>query len=196
MDVIEWASKIPVHDLSDGRGLCRVIFAEDFLNALKELQSAQPEKTQLSEEDATSDCISRQDAIIALKDNVIEIGGDDFTEKGVHEDDIDTIIGKLPSVHPDLAQLLAYECGKVSAQPEQRWISCNERMPETTGYYLIQYSRRICQDEMAVAFYSVEEAELDKNYTWEFKPFADLKEVIAWMPLPKPYKEEGKNAAD
>lgn len=31
----KWASNIPVHDLSDGRGLCRVIFAEDFLNALK-----------------------------------------------------------------------------------------------------------------------------------------------------------------
>ena len=71
----------------------------------------------------------------------------------------------------------------------QRWIPCNERMPKTTDYYLIQYSRHICQDEMAVAFYSVEEAELDKNYTWEFKPFADLKEVIAWMPLPKPYME-------
>ena len=82
------------------------------------------------------------------------------------------------------------------AQPEQRWTPCNERMPETTDYYLIQHSRHICQDEMAVAFYSVEEAELDKNYTWEFKPFADLKEVIAWMPLPEPYKEEGKNETD
>ena len=30
--------------------------------------TAQPEKTQLSEEDATSDCISRQDAIEALKE--------------------------------------------------------------------------------------------------------------------------------
>ncbi len=43
MDVIDWARNIPVHDLSDGRGLCRVIFAEDFLNALKDLPSAQPE---------------------------------------------------------------------------------------------------------------------------------------------------------
>ena len=71
-----------------------------------------------------------------------------------------------------------------------RWIPCSERMPEVTGYYLIQYSRRICSDEMAVAFYSVEEAEIDENYTWEFKPFADCKEVIAWMPLPQPYKAE------
>lgn len=41
--VIDWARSIPVHDLSDGKGLCRVIFAEDFLKALKALPSAQPE---------------------------------------------------------------------------------------------------------------------------------------------------------
>ena len=125
------------------------------------------------------DLIERQAAIDAVlgacKDTAT-------TECAVRE------LEELPSVQPDLAQLLAYECGKASAQPEQRWIPCNERMPETTDYYLIQYSRRICQDEMTVAFYSVEEAELDKNYTWEFKPFADLKEVIAWMPLPEPYQ--------
>ena len=40
---IDWASKIPVHDLSDGKGLCRVIFAEDFLNALKEFPYEQSE---------------------------------------------------------------------------------------------------------------------------------------------------------
>ena len=75
---------------------------------------------------------------------------------------------------------------------EQRWIPCSERMPEVTDHYLIQYSRHICRDEMAVAFYSVEEAESDSNYTWEFKPFADCKEVIAWMPLPQPYKAESE----
>jgi hypothetical protein len=62
-------------------------------------------------------------------------------------------------------------------------------MPKVSDHYLIQYSRYICPDEMAVAYYSVEEAEVDENYTWEFKPFADCKEVIAWMPLPKPYRE-------
>ena len=70
-----------------------------------------------------------------------------------------------------------------------KWIPVSERMPEVSDHYLIQYSRHICPDEMAVAYYSVEEAELDENYTWEFKPFADCKEVIAWMPLPEPYRE-------
>lgn len=30
----EWIKKIPLHDLSDGRGLCRIIFAEDFERAM------------------------------------------------------------------------------------------------------------------------------------------------------------------
>ena len=30
----EWLKKIQLHDLSDGRGLCRIIFAEDFERAM------------------------------------------------------------------------------------------------------------------------------------------------------------------
>lgn len=30
----EWLKKIPLHDLSDGHGLCRIIFAEDFERAM------------------------------------------------------------------------------------------------------------------------------------------------------------------
>ena len=30
----EWLKKIPLHDLSDGRGHCRIIFAEDFERAM------------------------------------------------------------------------------------------------------------------------------------------------------------------
>ena len=75
----------------------------------------------------------------------------------------------------------------------REWIPVSKKMPAITDFYLIQYSRKICRDEMAVAFYSVEEAESDENYTWEFKPICgEYKEVKAWMPLPYPYKEEEK----
>lgn len=39
--IIDWASKIPIHDLSDGKGFCRVIFADDFLKALKTISPVQ-----------------------------------------------------------------------------------------------------------------------------------------------------------
>ena len=70
------------------------------------------------------------------------------------------------------------------------WTPCSERLPEHTGFYLIQHSRECCADEMAVAFYSVEEHEIDPDDCWEFSSVGDVKEVIAWMPLPKPYTEE------
>lgn len=43
------------------------------------------------------DLIRRSDAIEALKDNVIEMGGDDFCEMGVHIDDIEAVFNAIPS---------------------------------------------------------------------------------------------------
>lgn len=76
-------------------------------------------------------------------------------------------------------------------EQEPRWTPVSEGLPKNTDYYLIQYSRECCHDEMAVAFYDVEEKESDPDYEWEFKPnCGEYKEVIAWMPLPEPYKAE------
>lgn len=36
---VEWLKRIPIRDLSDGFGVCRVIWAEDFERAIKELPS-------------------------------------------------------------------------------------------------------------------------------------------------------------
>ena len=37
-DLVEWLKRIPLKDLSDGRGLCRVIFEDDFKRAIKKIQ--------------------------------------------------------------------------------------------------------------------------------------------------------------
>ena len=36
---IAWLKRIPIKDLSDGLGLCRIIMADDFARAIKELPS-------------------------------------------------------------------------------------------------------------------------------------------------------------
>lgn len=41
-ELIDWARKIPIHDLSDGKGFCRIIFVDDFLKSLEQLPSVQP----------------------------------------------------------------------------------------------------------------------------------------------------------
>ena len=35
--LIEWLKRIPLIDLSDGRGLCRVIMEDDFKKAIKKM---------------------------------------------------------------------------------------------------------------------------------------------------------------
>lgn len=121
------------------------------------------------EQQPCEDCVSR--AAVLAKKQLVELEDGQFFYCISPED-----VKKLPSVTPQ----------------QTKMIPVSESMPEKTDYYLIQYSREACPDEMAVAFYSVEEAEVDSNYTWEFKPLADCKEVIAWQPLPEPYEERGR----
>ena len=59
-----------------------------------------------------------------------------------------------------------------SAQPEQRWIPCSERLPETYGAYLVQ-------DVYGTIF-----VDYWRGY-WVAKTT-----MVAWMPLPEPYREE------
>ena len=65
-----------------------------------------------------------------------------------------------------------------SAQPEQRWIPCSERLPEP----------RIdvwCNSDMGqmVGYYE------ENVETWYGRDYLELM-VTAWMPLPEPYREE------
>lgn len=71
-----------------------------------------------------------------------------------------------------------------------KWIPCSESIPEKSGHYLVQHTREYCEDEMVVAYYSVEERKSDKNYEFECETFHDIKEFIAWQPLPDIYKGE------
>ena len=70
-----------------------------------------------------------------------------------------------------------------SAQPEQRWIPCSERLPEHGGRYLISVldgtNRRT-----TVAPY------LPRCKAWTMTGRMAYWKVIAWMPLPEPYKED------
>lgn len=61
------------------------------------------------------------------------------------------------------------------------WIPCSERLPEKTGYYLVQLSRKLPNEDYAdrvVVLYNGEDKEF---MTYE-------RFIIAWQPLPEPYK--------
>lgn len=79
------------------------------------------------------------------------------------------IIDELPTVEPDSI----------------KWIPCKVRKPEKSGQYLVTKRQKTGQIIRATAHYSTDFDEWSGSF----------KDVLAWMPLPKPYKEysDGRN---
>ena len=75
-----------------------------------------------------------------------------------------------------------------SAQPEQRWIPCSERLPKDKTYVLttIKIPNRIAH--VRSGWYEGGFIHNDNGDVWK----ATDMEVIAWMPLPDPYKTESE----
>lgn len=67
-------------------------------------------------------------------------------------------------------------------EPEQRWIPCSERLPEHGGRYLISVLDGINR-RTTVASY------LPRCKAWTMTGRMAYWKVIAWLPLPEPYKE-------
>ena len=67
-------------------------------------------------------------------------------------------------------------------EPEQRWIPCSERPPEESGLYIVTNVGR-CGELVETRYYYIRE---DSNFWGGNQSY----KVLAWMPLPKPYKEE------
>ena len=83
---------------------------------------------------------------------------------------IDAIIGQPPEPH--YPSWYAAQIEKLPAvQPEPKWIPCSERLPEERGFYLTT-----TKDKAVYCDH------------WNEDNFDRTEMVIAWMPLPEPYK--------
>ena len=80
------------------------------------------------------------------------------------------------------------------------WISCSERLPEESGYYLVTYHDwsdgnflpKYDDTYVRRLHYQISEHFVGWNYPKNVDDRAENdchKEVIAWQPLPEPYKE-------
>ena len=73
------------------------------------------------------------------------------------------------------------------AQPEPHWIPVTERLPEI-GEYVLCMIRQQYRGQFHVCHYVDKDKYHDHPYfDWWHNGFPD---VVAWMPLPKPYKGE------
>ena len=72
-------------------------------------------------------------------------------------------------------------CNIIDLQQKTDWIPCSERLPSEKGEYLICDDKgNVYESSLYVGSYGC---------SWLVKTATD--EVIAWQPLPQPYKKEG-----
>lgn len=77
-----------------------------------------------------------------------------------------------------------------NAPSAQQWIPCEERLPEIEVFALVTLQH--FNGEIDVVIAKVVKAYLSKELAWESDDGEwtwGIKHGIAWMPLPKPYKE-------
>ena len=96
------------------------------------------------------------------------------------------VIAVIQQIKPRSKAIERIERGVYSlppAQPEQQWIPCSERLPEHGGRYLISVLDGINR-RTTVAPY------LPRCKAWTMNGRMAYWKVIAWLPLPEPYREE------
>ncbi|MDY6296630.1 MAG: DUF551 domain-containing protein [Schwartzia succinivorans] len=108
---------------------------------------------------------------------------------------IDAIYHHLPSVSRTRARTMLHEVP--SAQPEQRWIPCSERLPEANGRYLATRGLNACGalwNRTYIINYSDLMGLKSERIWWDGNvgksDFERFDDVVAWMPLPKAYRED------
>ena len=180
-----------------------------------DLLPAQPEIEQRTEEFAQNvpkeDLISRKAAIDALDNIKIPRNASWYP----YYQQALTVMSRLPSAQPEPcddavsrkaaidAALSAFSRGLLaspdirklpSVQPEPQWIPCSEMEPKKSGRYLCTHSGT---GIVSPDYYTTQE-QAEELFADPEDEYLDLEEyigwtsknVIAWMPLPKPYRAE------
>lgn len=136
----------------------------------------------------SEDCVSREQALKELKESA-EHHANDSREEVLLRRDRD-IIRALPPVTPTHIETVTEfadrcrECGK----QKTKWIPVSEKLPENKTYVLttIKVPNRIAHTRSG--WYEGGFFHNDNGDVWR----AIDMEVIAWMPLPEPYKAESE----
>ena len=78
--------------------------------------------------------------------------------------------------------------GLPSVTPTQKWIPTSEHQPKENGNYLAFY--RASDGTASLDFMMVDHCNAGGGWLHEESKKKSYKKVMAWMPLPEPYKEE------
>ena len=159
------------------------------INGIKELPSAQPDASDTNVGKIECDYVVSATAVEEMLKDLLpergmwEIEGDE-AKNAICETVHDALEGlwKLPSV-----------------QPEQKWIPCSERCPEKNGRYLATRGLKACNsiwNRVYIINYSDLMGLKAEKIWWDGNvgksDFQRIDDVVAWMPLPEPYRKEGE----
>lgn len=80
---------------------------------------------------------------------------------------------------------------KIEQQPQaDKWIPCSERLPSESNYYMACiYDEDVDDFDFRKTWFAhVDDYDMEES---EWRELYGFEEVIAWKPLPTPYKKEG-----
>ena len=80
----------------------------------------------------------------------------------------------LDEVYKDMIELLDLAIKALEQQP--KWIPCEERLPEESGFYLVLKKQRTGECQVALAHYAPE-------FGWSGN--GNFKQVIKWISIPE-----------
>ena len=162
---------------------------------IADLPSVQPDHVANISKKVEGDCISRQMAIDAMKDaldpHIVQ-----FVKSKM-------AIEALPSAQPERVCVanvtLTDEQVKEVVEKaknavisvielEPHWIPCSERLPEENGQYLITIKYKHVNDSYEDVYAEHGEWLDGKWDMFCFGHCGEVEDIIAWMPLPEPYK--------
>ena len=137
--------------------------------------------------ESCEDCIRREDVVRIL----------DWSKASVQMLDdysADELVGEIITIEKEVENLLSVkpqtvtdfadkckECGKILNETyQQKWIPVSERLPEDGSWSLFTDGKRV----------NIERYKADAfDHFFPKGKYFVFEDVIAWMPLPEPYKE-------
>lgn len=81
---------------------------------------------------------------------------------------------------------------KALPSAEANWIPCSERLPSEDGLYLIQTNYMYHGIPNMDVYYWAEGWNCMRLLNGMVKREYEIDGIVAWMPLPKPYREDGE----
>ena len=105
-----------------------------------------------------------------------------FDEDGYSNDDSEEVI--------DLCRAITI-VNQLAEEHNNGWIPCAEKLPKETNDYLVTQYNKNAIDEYCDG-YKVETIFFDEDGWWDDTDYYCGWEIIAWQPLPAPYKENDK----